>query len=317
MQKFVSQKPISVAIPSSIRLWVLPFLTIGLIAFNTLWSGMDSIQITMFASLAIILAGIPHGTLDIEIAAARFGHASLFRKLAILAAYVGCVLLMIFLWRRQPEIALSVFLVIAIMHFSADWRGGVDPFLAMMVGWALVALPALSHPESVAIIFEILTGNENGATIAAILACASVPAGLGSLAFVYWAYQRGDMVSAIDVLSCIIAALCLPPLIAFALFFCGLHSPRHMADALRDTGALSPLKKAVIIAAVFGLASAIGVILFITQEASVGAASVRAAPIDSGIIQMAFVLLSTLTAPHFLLEQFMALNRPNPEISSP
>lgn len=289
-------KSIGAAIPPSLRLWALPVLTGVLIACDMMWDGMRSLQMTTIAAVAILLAGIPHGTLDVEIAAAHFGHSDKAGKAKITAGYVACALAMIVLWLTLPELALVAFLIISIVHFSADWRGGVDPFLAMMVGWALVALPALSHPEAVATIFEILTGNPNGVTIASLLACASVPAALGSLVFAYWAYQRGDSKSAGDVISCIIAALFLPPLIAFAIFFCGLHSPRHMMDALRETGALSARKKALIITAVFSLSVGMGVLFFIVQPA---------VPVDASIVRTAFVLISTLTVPHFILEHLL------------
>ena len=289
-------KSIGAAIPPSLRLWALPVLTGVLIACDMMWDGMRSLQMTTIAAVAIFLAGIPHGTLDVEIAAAHFGHSDKAGKAKITAGYVACALAMIVLWLTLPELALVAFLIISIVHFSADWRGGVDPFLAMMVGWALVALPALSHPEAVATIFEILTGNPNGATIASLLACASVPAALGSLVFAYWAYQRGDSKSAGDVISCIIAALFLPPLIAFAVFFCGLHSPRHMMDALRETGALSARKKALIITAVFSLSVGMGVLFFIVQPA---------VAVDASIVRTAFVLISTLTVPHFILEHLL------------
>jgi len=72
------------------------------------------------------------------------------------------------------------------------------------------------------------------------------------------------------VLACITAALFLPPLVAFAVFFCGLHSPRHMADALRETGDLSKLKKASIVAAVSALSLGLGVLMFLQTWASSG-----------------------------------------------
>ncbi len=251
---------------------------------------------TMLAALAIVMAGIPHGTLDVEIAAIRFGLSGGAKKLAIVAAYGACALLMALLWWQIPELALTAFLVISIIHFSADWRGGIDPFLSMMVGWALIALPALSHPQAVAAIFEMLTGNQNGATIAALLACSAVPAVLGSLVFAFWCWQNGEPRNVADIGSCLVAALFLPPLIAFAVFFCGLHSPRHMVDALRETSGLSPIKKAAIIAAVTALSVGLGVAYFFGDHAST---------FNSAAIRSAFILLSTLTVPHFILEHIL------------
>ncbi len=292
-------RPVDAQVPPKARLWVLPILTFVLILLDQ-FAALASPQITMIAAMAIVLAGIPHGTLDVEIASTRFGLAGRSQKLAITACYGGCALLMLAAWQLLPELALTGFLVISVVHFSADWRGGVDPFLAMMVGWALIALPALSHPQGVAVIFEMLTGNENGETIAALLACSAVPAALGSLVFAFWAYQHGDATSALDVISCIIASLLLPPLIAFAVFFCGLHSPRHMLDALRETGGLSASKTAIIIAAVTALSLGAGAILFAGYD-DMG--------LDSAVIRTGFVLLSALTVPHFILEHIMAAKK--------
>jgi Brp/Blh family beta-carotene 15,15'-monooxygenase len=172
----------------------------------------------------------------------------------------------------------------------------------MMVGWALVALPALASPDDVAMIFAALTGSQNGAVIAALLGAASVPAALGSLVFAYWAFRHDDTQSALEVLACITAALFLPPLVAFAVFFCGLHSPRHMADALRETGGMSKFKKAAIVAAVSALSFGLGVLMFLYQGE---------VPSDMGVVRSAFILISTLTVPHFILEYLMTYKNHN------
>lgn len=280
-----------------LRLFALPAATLLLIAADRFLGGMDSVEANMLAALAIVLAGIPHGTLDVEIAAAHFGQNGFAGRAKIIGSYLGCAAGMVVLWVQLPELALISFLLISIVHFSRDWRDGVDPFLAMMVGWALVALPALASPDDVSTIFAALTGSQNGTVIAALLGAASVPAALGSLVFAYWAFRHNDTQSALEVLACITAALFLPPLVAFAIFFCGLHSPRHMADALRETGALSPLKKAAIVTAVFALSLGLGVLMFVNQGQ---------VPADMGIIRSAFILISTLTVPHFILEHIIA-----------
>lgn len=257
----------------------------------------------MIAAGFIALAGIPHGTLDVEIAAGRFGLSSTAGKAKIIGAYLACAMAMLFFWTILPEGALISFLIISVVHFSRDWRGGADPFLAMMVGSALVALPALASPAAVATIFETLTGNQNGQTISALLGCISVPVSLGSLVFAYWSYKNDDKKSAAEVVACLIAALFLPPLVAFAVFFCGLHSPRHFAEALRETGNLSPAKKAAIIIFVSALSIGIGALLF-SAKSDVS--------VDIGIIRVAFMLISTLTVPHFLLEHLLSQDQATP-----
>jgi beta-carotene 15,15'-dioxygenase len=287
--------------PKMLRLFALPVTTLLLIIIDRFWGGMNGTHVNMLAAVAIVLAGIPHGTLDVEIAATHFGQKGIAGKVKIIGGYLSCAAAMVLLWVLIPELALISFLIISIVHFSRDWRGGVDPFLAMMVGWALVALPALASPGDVATIFAALTGNQNGTVIAALLGAASVPAALGSLVFAYWAFSHNDQQSALEVLACIAAALLLPALVAFAIFFCGLHSPRHMADALRETGDLSPLKKTAIICAVFALSLGLGVLMFLYQGD---------VPADMGIIRTAFILISTLTVPHFILEHILSDKKP-------
>ena len=282
--------------PGQLRRWFMPLGTTGLILINTYSGGLDGPTATAIASALILLCGVPHGTLDVEIAASRFRRHGVVGKSQITAAYVVCAAAMASLWAILPSAALVVFLVLSIIHFGADWRTGVDPFFAMMVGWALIALPALAHPAQVAAIFETLTGDGHGGTIAALLACTAIPALLGSLLFGFQAFERAQSLSGLDVMCCLIAALALPPLAGFAVFFCGLHSPRHLAEALRQSGPASNGTKAIIGGAVMALSlGAAGLIFYADRTAS----------IDAGIITTAFVLLSILTVPHFILEQLI------------
>ena len=301
MNVFPIRKSTGAAFPPLLRLWILPFLAGGLILADALFTGMNSVQVTMFAALFIVVVGVPHGTLDIEIASARFGKSSASGKIAILAGYLTCAAGMVLCWMVAPAIALTLFLIISIIHFGLDWRGGADPFLAMMVGWALIAMPALSHPQEVSNIFALLTGSPTGSTISALLACAAAPAALGSLVFAFWAFKNNERQNAVDVIACMAAAIFLPPLVAFAIFFCGLHSPRHMAEALRESAGISSGKKSAIIAAVFLLSLAIGVLLFLGQSDL---------QMESGVIRTAFMLISILTVPHFVLEHYKPAAKP-------
>ncbi len=266
---------------------------------------LGSTGATTIAAIAIVLFGLPHGTLDVEIAATHFGQLGLASKLKIIAAYVSCAGAMVLVWTMAPAFALATFLLVSIIHFSRDWRDGVDPFFAVMVAWAIIALPALSHPDGVAFIFGTLTGSTHGPIIAAILACTAAPAALGSLVFAYCKWRAMDKASALEVLICLVAALFLPPLIAFAIFFCGLHSPRHMTDALRETPSLNMSRKAIIGLAVFALAICIGVLLFMSRQ------DLATQP---GLIRAAFVLISVLTVPHFILEWKMNANKALPRL---
>lgn len=279
---------------AQVRRWFMPIVTAGLIMTHLYSGGLDGPTATAIAAALIMLCGVPHGTLDVEIAAHRFGRQGLAGKLKITAAYAACAAAMAVLWAILPALALVTFLVLSIIHFGADWHAGVDPFFAMMVGWALIASPALAHPAQVAAIFETLTGDSHGGTISALLACTAIPALLGSLLFGVQAFIRAQGLSGLDVICCLVAALVLPPLVGFAVFFCGLHSPRHLAEALRQSGPASNSRKAIIGGAVLALSFGMAAVIFFAD---------RTASVDSSIIRTAFVLLSILTVPHFIFEQ--------------
>lgn len=274
-----------------------PLLAIGLWGFDVFGPGLATASASVGFAAAILLTGIPHGALDIEIFARHLGRSDALSKLKLTAGYAGCALLMTLIWIYAPPLALLLFLILSILHFGLDWRDNAEPFLGMTVGWAIVALPALSHPSEVTTIFNTLVGDDSGATMAALLACSSVPAALVTLAFCRAAFARGNQKAAIHVATCLFAACFLPPLASFAMFFCGLHSPRHFADALAQSGPMAPLKKTAIITAVVGLSLGIGVWIF-TQGQTLG--------MSDGTVRATFILLSILTLPHFILEQILA-----------
>jgi Brp/Blh family beta-carotene 15,15'-monooxygenase len=81
----------------------------------------------------------------------------------------------------------------------------------------------------------------------------------------------------------------LPPLLFFVLYFCGLHSPRHLIQAARG---VSPR-----------LALATGA-LFTGRAIGAGSLAWLATPgpgIEAKLLRVTFVGLAALTVPHMLL----------------
>jgi len=52
--------------PKMLRLFALPAATLLLIIIDRFWGGMNSTHANMLAAVAIVLAGIPHGTLKVS-----------------------------------------------------------------------------------------------------------------------------------------------------------------------------------------------------------------------------------------------------------
>jgi hypothetical protein len=82
---------------------------------------------TTGACLAILLFGLPHGTLDLEILKTQ--HRSGPRRMAgVLLLYIGLAVVMYLLWKAAPIAALATFLVTAAVHFSEDWDDAGSAF---------------------------------------------------------------------------------------------------------------------------------------------------------------------------------------------
>ena len=99
---------------------------------------------TMAACLAILLFGLPHGTLDLEIIKRERG-ASRSGMVGLLGAYLALAAAMATLWQLAPVGALSVFIVVAVVHFAEDWTDLGSAFLAHGMAIALLTAPALLH----------------------------------------------------------------------------------------------------------------------------------------------------------------------------
>jgi len=96
------------------------------------------------------------------------------------------------------------------------------------------------------------------------------------------------------------AAVVLPPLVFFILYFCGLHSPRHLLHAAQNLNR----KSAIITAAGVTLLT---VVLggLVVMQAPVGR-------LDERLLQLTFIGLAVLTVPHMILIEHWAARRVSP-----
>ena len=89
------------------------------------------------------------------------------------------------------------------------------------------------------------------------------------------------------------AAACLAPLVYFILYFCALHSLRHLTDALHSVeNTRKALRTATLLSIVVIVAAIIGFAVLQKAETFV---------LEQSIMQIVFVGLAGLTVPHMLL----------------
>ena len=245
---------------------------------------------------ALLLVGLPHGTLDINLLT-RYLTQRKKAATVLVFIYLSLAVAMFVAWATVPIIALVMFLIISVVHFAEDWAEGDNSFFAIGTATALLTLPTLLHLDLMRVLFVDLTGRAAAAQIAAVmllLAPIALSAALAGLISEYRARRLDTVVTSVTTLS---AMLFLPPLLGFALYFCIFHSPRHLVGGLREFQAEAPqlVKRAVVplTLAAFGIAALVYGAL---QRGTLGAHAVSAA----------FVTLSILTVPHMLVPKIFA-----------
>lgn len=245
---------------------------------------------------AIIVFGVPHGALDGEIArplvrrwvGRRWGWAWFLVFAVPYLALAGAVLVV---WRLAPEVALAGFLAGSVWHFGEEDAGGEGWLAAVVRGGLPIGLPVLVHPGLTAGVLGVVAG----------VGFAGVPGWLwgGSLVWgvlaVVWGVRRGVVPG--EVVAVGVGFLVLPPLTAFAVYFVGVHAPRHMA-ALAGNPVRAPRVRSV----AEGVWRAVPVTVL---TVAIGAAlwPVYGGGVAPRLLMLTLQGLSALTLPHMVLER--------------
>jgi Brp/Blh family beta-carotene 15,15'-monooxygenase len=239
----------------------------------------------------IVLGGMPHGGLDLYLARQRFPLHDAASHVAFLAAYLALAGAVVGLWLAVPTLSLLAFLSYSAWHFGGDWAEGPVPRAA--AGLSVLALPAMTDPVTVALLFDALAAE--GARARDVLRAVGLAALTGALVAFRCSPLRLATLAGLGAL-----AWAVHPLAYFFAYFCGLHGPIHVSRVARryrlDPAAL--LSRWIGPALVAGLA--------------VAAAALWIAPRigwEAAALQASFIGFAALTVPHMLLVDGLAGRR--------
>ncbi|MBK1669276.1 hypothetical protein CKO28_14660 [Rhodovibrio sodomensis] len=218
-------------------------LTAGLLAVG-LWGAPGMTAQLVVLALTVALLGLPHGAVD-----HLQGRALLRPRLAgawpagFAGVYVGAAVLVIAGWAAAPPVLLLAFLALAILHFGAE-DVEQDRLLAtragrlaegLLRGSIPVAGPVLFHPSATGQLFSLLTPGTSLQTIFAVVQAAALPATVllsGASGLMIWAAWRNRGLLAAELGALLLLVAVLPPLLAFAGYFCFWHAPRHSLSVI-------------------------------------------------------------------------------------
>jgi len=257
----------------------------------------SQIELIVIASLILIL-GVPHGALDTIFARQIYGIQNLRGWILFSAIYLFLSAFVVGIWLLQPAIFLLAFLFISAFHFSGDPAAGTPWPARALYGGAVVILPAALHSVETTRLFSLLAGESATDLAMPWLVLLSWP-WLAGLILAAIQRMRTDWLTALELFSVGILSVVAPPLLSFTLFFCAMHSARHILRTIDYSEKSSR---------VFILGAALLPMFGVLAVSFVAWYFLRTTPIDARIIQIVFVGLAALTVPHMALVERVRLS---------
>ncbi|MBC7501498.1 MAG: Brp/Blh family beta-carotene 15,15'-dioxygenase [Herminiimonas sp.] len=243
------------------------------------------------ATVAIFFLGIPHGALDLVFAERLYRVHTAMHWLMFITAYLLLAALVVALWYLAPRFFLAAFLLTSAGHFSGDPVIALSAAARALYGSAVIVLPTLLHAAQITVLFGYLIGAGAAADAVALLQALTIPVLIGTL-LVIGAAARQDWLAAGEILCVVLLSIFATPLVAFTLFFCGMHSPRHFFRTA-SLAEMTPTRLLLQVAMLPTLACAIAGGVAIVASAG--------QPLEARLTQIVFVGLAALTVPHMLL----------------
>ncbi len=294
-------------------------LTVGLSIFALLgkdfFSNLNELIILFICLFLILSIGISHGALDNYKANKLLLIYKIKNKFIFFLIYIFISALVILIWSLYSTFALLAFLFIASYHFGLEdtsflHKGNsfLDQIFYLVKGSLIVFAPLFFHFDETLKIFETLMLN-NAFIIFLELEhwIINICLIFGFIGYFYFAYKNkfeDFEVLFLDMLSIFILNYVFSPIIAFTVYFCFLHSIRHIISLSNEldknnfsNGAKIFIKKALpltVITAVLYLIS----VTFLSNYFV----------LNDVIIKVIFIGLASLTFPHILLEYLLEIN---------
>lgn len=248
------------------------------------------LELIVLAALILVL-GVPHGAMDTLFAQRLYGLRTAWDWTRFTVAYLLLAGLVVVAWAWAPTAFLVGFLLISAAHFSGDPAEGTPWISRILYGGAVLVLPAGRHQAEMSGLFGQLVGAEAGGVVTPVLGWLFWPWALGLIAAI-GERSRRDRLTAFEFAAVGALAYVAPPLLAFTLFFCGMHGARHILRSFRYSGRDSwRFLGMVALLPMIGVALGSAAAWYCLQDA----------PLDARVVQIVFVGLAALTVPHMVL----------------
>ena len=237
-------------------------------------------------SLVVIL-GVPHGSLDVLFARQTYQLAHMTKWIKFLSLYMASCLLIIALWMLAPGFFFVAFLILSAIHFSDDINLPGHQLLKLSYGFAIISLPSLMNGNELTNLYGMIVDAKLAQQIVLISKYVSLFL-LPALLLLFY-INKVNFRSQLEITSISILFLLATPILAFTIYFCLMHSARHL---VRSRFFLEAFQRQQFIYAL--ILPTIAVIIM-----GFGIWHFKLAPsFERDLIQIIFVGLAALTVPH-------------------
>ena len=243
-------------------------------------------------SLVVIL-GVPHGSLDVLFARQTYQLEHIKKWIKFLSLYMASCLLIIALWILMPGLFFVAFLILSAIHFSDDINLPGHQLLKLSYGFAIISLPALMNGNELTNLYGMIVDAEFALQIVLISMYVSLFL-LPALLILFYR-NKVNFRSQLEITSISILFLLATPILAFTIYFCLMHSARHLVRSrfFLDGFQRQQFIYALILPTIAVIMMAFGIWHFKLTPS-----------FERDLIQIIFVGLAALTVPHaWLLNQ--------------
>tara|TARA_A100001011_G_scaffold138891_1_gene146765 strand:- start:2427 stop:3368 length:942 start_codon:yes stop_codon:yes gene_type:complete len=275
----------------------------------------NNLLISSICLFFILSIGISHGAMDNYKANKLLIIYKINNKSIFFIIYILIATFVIILWSLYSSFTLLLFLLVASYHFGREdtsflnkGNSNLDQFFYLIKGSLIIFSPLFFHFDQTLKIFETLFLSEK---ILIYLKdehwIINFFLGLSILSYFYFVYKnkfKDFEILFLDMFLILIINYVFNPLIAFTIYFCFLHSIRHIISISYELepgnflfGIKTFIRKAfpltVVTAVLYLLA-----IFFLSNSYG----------LNEVVIKVIFIGLASLTFPHILLEYLIEKN---------
>ena len=286
------------------------FSGLGLVCYALLqnqWIEND-ISLLIFCFILILTLGVSHGALD-HLRGEKILKPILKKRwfLVFYPGYISLSLFVIICWILFPSISLLIFLLVAGYHFGEEdlsffkeEQGLIFNMTGFLKGFLIITLSLHFNFETTSTFFNYLmvdtTSFSDLRSYTPVLFAINLLLLIMGTIYLFKKHLNELVLILLEIILIIISFKYLPLILAFTLYFCFLHSSKHITGLAKEldgddliNGFRLFAKKAIPLTVLTGI-GALGVVFFLNHS------------LTENIIQTIFIGLASLTLPHILLE---------------